>query len=132
MMRVLLLLVLAMGLGGAVLAQEAPPSILALPPRERITAANADSLSLYMVQAKRAERVLWSPGGSALAVLDGVDLDLYRVSDWLAAPVRFRFDQTPSDIAFSPDGRLLYVAVPGGVVGFDTATGAQTERYPIG
>lgn len=126
-----LVLVLAMGLSGAVLAQEVPPSTLNLPPRERITAANANGLSLYMVQAKRAERVLWSPGGAALAVLDGVDLDLYRVSDWLAVPLRFRFDQTPSDLAFSPDGRLLYVAVPGGVVGFDTATGAQTERYPI-
>ncbi|MCU0463970.1 MAG: WD40 repeat domain-containing protein [Anaerolineae bacterium] len=130
-MKVLFLLVLVVGMVSGGWAQEIPASTLNLPPRERITAANADSLSLYMVQAKRAERVLWSPGGSVLAVLDGVDLDLYRVSDWLAAPVRFRFDQTPSDIAFSPDGRLLYVAVPGGVVGFDTMTGAQTERYPI-
>ena len=102
-----------------------------MPPRSRITAANAETLSLYMVGAKRAERVLWSPGGSTLAVMDGTDIDLYSVTDWLLAPVKIRLDQTPNDLAFSPNGQTLYVAVPGSVIGFATMGGGQVESHLI-
>jgi hypothetical protein len=126
MMRVWgVLLVLAV-LGWPVGAQDAG---LSLPARQRITVANAETVSLYMVQAKRAERVLWSPGGMTLAVLDGADIDLYRVADWLATPVRIRLDQAPADLAFSPDGQLLYVAVPGTVLAIDITTGARAASY---
>lgn len=102
-----------------------------LPARTRITTANAETLSLYMVQAKRAERVLWSPGGTTLAVMDGVDIDLYTVADWLAPPVKVRLDQAPTDLAFSPNGQTLYAAVPGSIIGFATVGGGQTFRYVV-
>lgn len=117
-----LMLVLAVGVSFA-----QPPGVL--PARERITTANAEMLSLYMVQAKRAERVLWSPGGSTLAVMDGTDIDLYSVSDWLTPPVKIRLDQPPTDLAFSPNGQVLYAVVPGSVIGFATVGGGQVESY---
>lgn len=111
--------------GDGVLAQ--PTGVL--PARTRITTSNATTLSLYMVQAKRAERVIWSPGGSTLAVMDGTDIDLYNVADWLTQPVKIRLDQAPNDLAFSPNGQTLYAVVPGSVIGFATVGGGQVESH---
>jgi len=119
------LLVLGMMMVGVTAAQ--PTGVM--PPRARLTTANAATLSLYMVQARRAERVLWSPGGSTLAVVDGTDIDLYSVSDWLSTPVKIRLTQTPNDLAFSPSGQVVYAALPGSVIGFATAGGEQVESH---
>lgn len=100
-----------------------------MPQRVRITPENAGDVSLYMLLSRRADRVVWSPGASVLAVVDGSDIDLYSVTDWLAAPQRIRLDQAVSDLAFSPDGRLLYTLLPGSLVAWRTADATMHDRY---
>lgn len=101
------------------------------PLRARITPANAADVSLYMMLARRADRLLWSPGGSILAVVDGVDIDLYNVSSWLDAPRRIRLDQTLTDFVFSPDGSLLYTLAGGAMVAWNVETASLSQRYVV-
>jgi len=53
------------------------------------------------------------------------------VTDWLSTPVKIRLDQPPNDLAFSPNGQILYAAVPGSVIGFATVGGAQVESHLV-
>lgn len=108
-------------------AASQPP--FTLPIRERITPANTDELSLYMMLSRRADRLLWSPGASLLAVSDATDIDLYSVTDWLLPPRRIRLDQTLTDFAFSPDGQRLYTLIPGSLVAWNTVDGTMSDRF---
>lgn len=111
----------------AVPAMSQPPFIL--PVRERIIPANAGELSLYMMLSRRADRLLWSPGGSLLAVSDATDIDLYSVTDLLLPPLRIRLDQSLTDFAFSPDGQQLYTLVPGSLVAWNTSDATMSDRF---
>lgn len=125
MLRLLSLIVLLCMLASPLSAQ--PPFIL--PIRERITPVNAADVSLYMMLSRRADRLLWSPGASLLAVSDATDIDLYSVTDWLRPPLRIRLDQPLTDFAFSPDGQQIYTLIPGSLVAWNTASAAMTERF---
>lgn len=124
MKRLLLLLLL---LTASVSGYAQPSGVM--PQRIRITSENAGDVSLYMLLSRRADRVVWSPGASVLAVVDGSDIDLYRVSDWLAAPQRIRLDQALTDLVFSPDGQLLFTLIPGSVVAWGTSDAAMRDRF---
>lgn len=122
-MRILVVLLVFVVFG----ASAQPAGVM--PIRARITPANAADVSLYMMLARRADRVLWSPGGSLLAVIDGTDIDLYSVTNWLATPLRLRLDSTLTDAVFSPDGRLLYTLTPGSIVAWNVADVTMADRY---
>lgn len=123
MLRRLILIVL---LAGSV-ASAQPAGFL--PQRTRITAENAEEVSLYMMLSRRAERVLWSPGASILAVVDGTDIDLYTAADWQRLPQRIRLEQTLTDLVFSPDGQVLYTLAAGSVVAWRTSDATMSDRF---
>lgn len=122
------MLLLAMTL---LLASSARAQPLRLPARPRLSPEGVVDATLYMTRAIRADRVMWSPGGSVLAVVDGVDVLLFSVADWAADPVRLRSAQAVVDLAFSRSGALIYVAEAGSVTAWRVDTGAPVDRYLV-
>jgi hypothetical protein len=103
----------------------------ALPPRVPITPETAAAITHYMQRPLRADRVLWSPGGSVLAVIDSTDILLFNASDWLAEPLQIRLDQAIADVGFSADGLLILTASPGAIIGWNVTDGTQSLRLNL-
>lgn len=126
MRRFMLAIVLSLVLGSIISAQA-----IRLPARLRLSPEAVVDASLYMARSIRADRVLWSPGGSLLAVVDDVDVLLFPVADWAAEPIRLRSAQPVVDLTFSRSGALLYVAQAGSITAWSVDTGASAERYVV-
>jgi WD40 repeat protein len=84
----------------------------------------------------------WVDGGAGLAILAGRDLSVYRIAggdEWRTIDCRMLSDRAgealygPAGVAFSPDGRLLAMALrPEGVRIVRASDGAGLARLPIG
>lgn len=114
-----------------VVATIASAQTVRLPARSRLSPEAVVDASLYMARSIRADRIVWSPGGSLLAVVDDVDVLLFTVADWTAEPVRLRSAQPVVDLAFSRSGALLYIAQAGSITTWSVDTGATAARYVV-
>lgn len=133
-MRYLVLLILfSIFCVSGVFAQEETPEVTpdSTPiKRERITAENVSTLSLYAtVPLRDVSRVVWSPGGFYLAAVAQNIIYLYNMTDLSQPPTTLVHMANVRDLAFHPNGTTLATSAGGEIHLWDVETTTRRDNF---
>jgi len=100
--------------------------------RREIDVIAGDGTGAHLVAGSGRTRPVWQPGVAAerLATVDAASRVALRVADTGHVLWRARMDRAPRELAFTPDGRRLYVLGRQRVIVLSAATGRRLSTTP--